>query len=177
MFCGMEIDVKENFDSAFTALELHEHGYSNNPADPGGETMYGITKRVAEARGYAGEMKDLPLDLAKSIAKAEYWDAIYCDELPSPLDFQVFDACYNSGQGRTLAWLEDACRIPRGGLSPKTAGANFPVIVFAYMDNPMQAVIRFDAYRLLFLDSLPTWPTFGRGWARRIAENLLRAAA
>jgi len=152
-----EESMRASFDAAFTALELHEGGYSNNPADPGGETMYGITARVARKHGYAGAMRDLPLDLAKSIAKAEYWDSVAGDELPDKLDFTVFDAAYNSGPERAEKWLGQARQ-------PAT-------------DDVDKIVMRFDAYRLLFLDSLPTWPSFGRGWARRIAENLLRAAA
>lgn len=150
--------MKENFDDAFTALIGNEGGYSNNPADPGGETMYGVTKRVAVKHGYAGAMKDLPLELAKSIAKAEYWDPCGCDDLADRVDFQVFDAAYNSGPDRAKEWLQQAWD-PLGGLDPE------------------KVIMRFDAYRLLFLDSLPTWPSFGRGWVRRIANNLLRAAA
>jgi lysozyme family protein len=151
--------MKENFDSAFAALELSEGGYSNNPADQGGETMYGITKRVAVKNGYTGDMHDLPLELAKSIAKAEYWDAVGGDELPTGLDFTVFDACYNSGQPRAKDWLVKA----------RYTGTETPAGI-----DPV--IMRFDAYRLLFLDSLPTWPSFGRGWAKRIANNLLRVA-
>jgi len=149
--------VKENFDDAFTALIGNEGGYSNNPADPGGETMYGVTKRVALKHGYTGAMRDLPLDLAKSIAKAEYWDPVGGDELPDKLDFQVFDASYNSGPERAEHWL---------GLAQQPA-----------TDDPEKLIMRFDARRLLFLDSLPTWPSFGRGWCTRIADNLLRAAS
>ena len=53
------------FDDAFTALELIEGGYSNDPQDPGGETMYGITARLARAYGYTGAMRDLPLIFAQ----------------------------------------------------------------------------------------------------------------
>lgn len=148
--------MKDNFETAFAALVENEGAYSNNPADPGGETMYGITKRVAVAHGYAGEMKDLPLELAKSIAKAEYWDAAHGDDLPSPLDFQVFDAAYNSGVERARGWVAQAAEPPT--------------------DDVDKLIMRFDAYRLLFLRSLPSWPSFGRGWIRRIAKNLLRAA-
>lgn len=169
--------MKENFDAAFTALIDNEGGYSNNPADPGGETMYGITKRVAEKNGYTGDMHDLPLDLAKSIAKAEYWDPLFLDGIDAPLDFQIFDASYNSGVEHAREWLELACQIPRGGLAYIVTGANFPAIVNAHADPNVDAIVmRFDAYRLLFLDSLPTWPNFGRGWCKRIAKNLLRAA-
>jgi len=36
-------------------------------------------------------------------------------------------------------------------------------------------VARFNAERLEFMTSLTTWPAFGKGWVRRVAENL-RAA-
>jgi len=148
--------LKENFDIAWAGLLKNEGGYSNNPADPGGETNFGITKRVALQHGYTGDMHDLPLELAKSIAKAEYWDSVGGDDLPAELDFQVFDASYNSGPSRAEKWLGQAQQ-------PLT-------------DDVDKIIMRFDAYRLLFLDSLPTWPSFGRGWAKRIAQNLLRAA-
>lgn len=35
-----------DFNEALNLLIAHEGGYSNHPSDPGGETMYGITKRV-----------------------------------------------------------------------------------------------------------------------------------
>ena len=40
------------FDTIFERLMKHEGGYVNHPNDPGGETMYGVTKRVANAQGY-----------------------------------------------------------------------------------------------------------------------------
>ena len=49
-----------------------EGGYSNNPNDSGGETMYGITKSVAVANGYKGAMKDLPISLAENIYYTQY---------------------------------------------------------------------------------------------------------
>ena len=36
-------------------------------------------------------------------------------------------------------------------------------------------VARFSGARLQLLADLPTWPSFGKGWARRVAENLLAA--
>src|SRR5690625_1688136 len=35
-----------------------EGAYSNNPADKGGETMYGITVSVARANGYSGRSEE-----------------------------------------------------------------------------------------------------------------------
>ena len=43
------------------------------------------------------------------------------------------------------------------------------------MADPQLLAKRFNGQRLRFMADLKTWPTFGRGWARRIADNLLGA--
>lgn len=49
-----------------------EGGYVNDPADAGGETMYGITAAVARANGYSGPMSALPRSLAVQIYSTRY---------------------------------------------------------------------------------------------------------
>lgn len=162
--------MQNDFEPAFAALMGNEGGFVANPADPGGATKYGISERVARANGYTGDMRDLPVESARQIARAEYWNPIHGDQLPSELAFQVFDACYNSGEQRAIKWLQQACgATPDGFLGIYTLGA-------IKAQDVDKLVMRFDAQRLLFLDSLPTFPTFGRGWCNRIANNLLRAA-
>lgn len=157
------------FDEAFTALIGNEGGYSNNPDDPGGETMWGITARVARSHGYTNPMRDLPLEAAKAIAKASYWDACECDALPPQVAFQVFDAVYNGGH--PARWLQQAAGVTvDGDIGPMTIAA-------VNAADPDDICMRFDAYRLIYMADLKTWPTFGKGWARRIANNLLRAAS
>ena len=63
------------FDQAFEKLLGHEGGFSDHPSDPGGATRYGITQRVARLNGYIGDMRELPIDKAKDIARREYWNA------------------------------------------------------------------------------------------------------
>lgn len=69
------------FEDFFADLLVVEGGYSNNPKDSGGETMFGITKAVAVAHGYQGDMKAMPKDVAKRIYKAQYWDALRLDDV------------------------------------------------------------------------------------------------
>lgn len=156
------------FDDAFTELMGNEGGYSNNPADPGGETMWGITKRVAVANGYTGAMQDLPQDTAKAIAKSEYWDRYSCDSFDPRIGFQVFDAAYNGGPA--ARWLQEAAEVqPDGVIGPVTIAA-------VSAADPLRIIMRLDSYRLTYLASLDTFPTFGRGWANRIAHILLLGA-
>lgn len=49
-----------------------EKGYVNNPSDRGGPTNYGITEIVARANGYAGDMKDLPVEFAQAVYSKRY---------------------------------------------------------------------------------------------------------
>jgi lysozyme family protein len=157
-----------SFDAAFAALMGNEGKYSNDPRDPGGETMWGVTARVARRYGYMGPMVDLPLDVAKAIAKAEYWDPYLCDQFDPRIAFQVFDAAYNGGH--PVKWLQQALGVTADGI----IGAQ--TIKAARSADPALVVGRFSASRLLYLTDLPTWPTFGRGWTRRIANNLLLGA-
>ncbi|WP_408494684.1 glycosyl hydrolase 108 family protein [Paraburkholderia sediminicola] len=65
--------------------------FSNNLADPGGERC-GASRRALRAAGYTGQMKDLPRDTPKAIAKTLYWDPLRLDELDARVAFQIFDA-------------------------------------------------------------------------------------
>ena len=56
-----------NFDTAFNKLLGIEGDYSDHPSDPGGKTRWGVTEAVAREVGYRGDMRDLPVDLAKRI--------------------------------------------------------------------------------------------------------------
>lgn len=154
------------FDEAFDLLLGHEGGYSNHPNDPGGETMWGITRRVALKEGYTGDMHVLPKELAKDIYRRKYWDAVKADSLPDALRFSVFDAAVNSGVQQAVRWLQVAVDVVDDGvLGPMTLQA-------AQRANGHRTAVKLNAERLDFMTSLPTWGQFGRGWARRIVGNL-----
>ena len=157
-----------NFDQAFERLLGHEGGYVDDPDDPGGETNWGITIAVARAEGYTGPMRDLPVAKAKDIYRAKYWAPVRADELPDSVRFDVFDAAVNHGVNQSAKWLQRAVGAnPDGVIGAMTVAA-------ARGAGPM-AVARFNGYRLQFYTDLGTWPKFGKGWARRVASNLLAA--
>jgi lysozyme family protein len=153
------------FDQAFDKLISHEGGYSNNPADPGGETQFGISKR-----SYPDvDIKALTLESAKAIYKRDFWDRAQCDGLPPAVAFQVFDAAVNSGIGQSIRFLQRAVGVvDDGSVGPMTMAA-------VQRRDGAEVVAHFNAERLDFMTRLSTWETFGKGWARRIAENLKEA--
>lgn len=157
-----------NFDKAFRELLESEGSYSNHPNDPGGETNWGVTVSVARASGYAGPMRDMPQEVAKDIYRRKYWRP-WMDTLPYSIAFQVFDASVNSGERQAAKWLQRAVGV-------KDDGVVGPVTLAAVgKADQVKLAALFCAARLEFLTSLPTWSTFGKGWARRIAGNLRKA--
>lgn len=156
-----------NFDQAFEKLIGHEGGYSNNPADPGGETMFGVTKTVARSWGYAGTMVDLPLNTAKEIYRTLYWNRSRAEDMPDAVRFDVFDTAVNSGVSQAAKLLQRAAGV-------KDDGAIGPITLAAIRAmDPQKLDKRFSGQRLRFMASLKTWPSFARGWANRIASNLI----
>ena len=158
-----------NFEQAFDRLLGHEGGFVDHPRDPGGATRWGITQRVAMAHGYHGSMRDFPVAEAKRIARVAYWDAVRADEMPDVVRFDLFDGAYNSGPVQAIKWLQRAAGADDDGkLGPKT-------LLAIRMADPLLLSKRFNGHRLRFLTDLRTWDAFGKGWARRIADNLLGA--
>lgn len=154
------------FDEAFDRLIGHEGGYVFSPSDPGGETRWGVTQRVARANGYSGSMRALPRETAKAIYRSEYWNAIQADKLPEALRFEVFDAAVNSGVKQAVIWLQGLAGVAQdGALGPVTLAA------VARLDGA-RAAAAYTGIRLQFMTDLPIWGMFGRGWARRLAANL-----
>lgn len=158
-----------NFEKAFEKLLGHEGGFVDHPRDPGGATRYGITQRVARAHGYQGEMRELPVAEARRIARIAYWDAVRADEVPDAVRYDLFDAAYHSGPEQATKWLQRAAGADDDGkLGPKT-------LLAVRMADPQLLAKRFNGHRLRFLADLKTWDDFGKGWARRVASNLLGA--
>jgi lysozyme family protein len=165
--------VAATYNAALARLLAHEGGYTNHPADPGGPTNFGITihdyRRYVKPNATAADVRAMRVEEAKAIYRCKYWSAMRCDELPAGLDYAVFDYAVNSGTGRVPKVLARLLGAPVDG---------------RMSDGLMAALRRRDASamigalcdeRLAFLRQLKTWPVFGGGWSRRVAE--VRSAA
>ena len=160
--------MNSNFEASLAHVLQSEGGFVNNPADPGGMTNLGCTKAVwEEFVGHPVSEADMrgltPADVAP-LYKRKYWDKVSGDDLPAGLDYSVFDAAINSGPGRAAKWLQEAVGVEADGAIGKgtlAAVAAFDVqeLIKAYNDK-----------RLGFLQGLPTFGTFGKGWTNRVAS-------
>ena len=160
--------MNSNFEAALAHVLKSEGGYVNNPADPGGMTNLGCTKAVwEEFVGHPVSEADMrgltPADVAP-LYKRKYWDKVSGDLLPSGLDYAVLDAAINSGPGRAAKWLQEVAGVAADG-------AIGPATLTAVNAKPVQDMFaQYNDKRLQFLESLPTWATFGKGWGARVAS-------
>lgn len=155
-----------DFETAFHELLGHEGGYVNHPLDPGLETKWGVTVKVARAAGYRGQMRDFPVDMAKAIYRRDYWDAVKADQLPAVVRYAVFDAAVNSGVRQSVRWLQRAVGAAEDGvIGPRT-------LALVNAADPHKLKDKLLGVRLKFMTDLPAWQAFGKGWARRIASLL-----
>jgi lysozyme family protein len=160
--------MNQNWQKALEAVLHHEGGFVNHPKDPGGMTNLGCTKAVWEEwTGHTVDEKAMrcltPADVSP-LYKRKYWDKVAGDELPTGIDYCCFDTAINSGPGRAIKLLQGCVgTVVDGALGPKTLAA-------VRASNQSELVQAYAQARLAFLQSLPTWDTFGKGWGRRVKE-------
>ena len=167
--------MKSTFEYAMRLLLRHEGGFANHPKDPGGMTNLGVTKNAWEAHtgkpASEADMRALTPQAVQPVYKARYWDAIRGDDLPHGLDYCLFDCAVNSGPGRAI-------KLAQYVLHQKVDGIFGRKTLAAILEaEPVEFIEDYNQRRLDFLKSLPTWETFGNGWARRVSEVELEAKA
>ena len=163
-----------NWKRSFELMLKSEGGYVNHPSDPGGRTNLGVTQRVWEQwvgrESNEKEMRSLTPAMVEPLYKRKYWDACKCDDLPEGLDYLVFDFAVNAGPGRSIKTLQTAVgTTPDGIIGPKTLAAVRAV-------DPHELIEKFSIAKIEFYESLPTFPTFGRGWLNRVADVKVKAS-
>jgi lysozyme family protein len=145
------IMTAENFQACLAFTLKYEGGGSNDPRDPGGRTMEGVTQATYDAcraKKALGRRDVFAMSAAErdEIYRHEYWDLVNGDVLRAGEDLCVFDFAVNSGVARARAisavWRKSAVVDAIGGIC---------------------------ARRLSFLHALRTWRYFGTGWGRRVA--------
>lgn len=91
-----------------------EGGYSNNSDDPGGETMWGVTKENARLFGYLGAMKDMPRATAVAIYSAMFVSGPHFDlilKISAPIAAVLVDTGVNMGVHIASGFLQRSLNI------------------------------------------------------------------
>ena len=166
--------MMSRFDACFHEVMLREGRYGNDPDDPGGETHYGISARVARSHGY--EPGEINIPTAKSIYRSDYWDVFDLDAIGSgELAFEIFDTAVNLGPARSIEILQRAINILNianlevdGSYGPLTWDAVRKTERLAYARHLVAAMngLQFDYYVELSAYR-PQMQKFLRGWMLR----------
>lgn len=155
--------MKGNFEYFWNFLKFWEKEYVNNPSDPGGLTIWGISykshpKEVEMLnRLYKEGKKNQVETIARGITKKLYWDALSCDSLTDKLDIVIADTSFLQGIGVAKQVLKETARDYLSYYKVRN-----------YTEESMFLVAllkRFD-----FLDDIrpALYEKFGRGWSKRI---------
>ena len=160
----------DRFNRCLVEVLKHEGGYVDHKKDPGGATNLGVTKRVWEE--WVGhevtkdEIKALTRDDVKPLYRKKYWDVCRCDDLPAGLDYVVFDIAVNLGPRQAAKFLQSAVGATADGI----IGNGTITCVKRSTLSVKELIDTICNRRELFYKSLPTFPTFGRGWLKRNDE-------
>jgi lysozyme family protein len=114
-------------------------------------------------------MKALTPEDVKPLYKHNYWDRVKGDNLPSGLDWALFDWAVNSGSGRAARSIQRIVGVEAdGGIGPLTLTAIGDFEVKYLLD-------KLHYSRQSFYESLDDFQYFGNGWSRRNNETYEQA--
>jgi len=170
-----------NWKQAFEQMLASEGGFTDDERDNGnklpdgrkGSTMLGVTQfnweqHIGHQVTHDQMRKLTPADV-EPLYKKTYWDAVSADELPSGIDYLVFDMGVNAGPGRSIKLLQSAVGVPAdGGLGPITMKAVLAA-------DPVELIEKFSQEKEAFYRSLASFKDFGKGWLNRVAAVKVKA--
>jgi lysozyme family protein len=150
------------FEACMPFVFEEEGGYADHPADPGGETNFGISKRQYPDL----DIRALTRDQAMAIYRRDYWDAFRCDELPIGMDLMMFDAAVQHQPKTAVSLIQRAVGAAVDGMiGPATLGA-------ARAADLEKAIIRYFIARAGLYTNLITADAskaaFRDGWFARL---------
>lgn len=173
--------MSHNLDEALDHLLAEEGGWSDNPNDRGGKTMWGVTQATYSSyRKKIGKPSQSVRLITKGECRAlyttEYWEASGCHKLPWPISYLVFDAAVNSGPSRGVKWMQAGLGLkPDGQVGQQTISA----ATTAVQEGDSTKILAIVDARVEFLARLvqgtPSQATFLLGWWRRTLRVLGRA--
>lgn len=155
----------DTFSRALAFVLAHEGGYTDDPRDPGGETNFGICKRVYPDL----DIKALTRDAAEVIYQRDYWHAARCGGMPPAVAVMHFDCTVNQGPTAAAKMLQVAAGVtPDGVIGPKTLAA-------VRAADTRKLVTEYAARRAMRYASTNGVNVFGLGWMRRLTACLALA--
>ena len=163
-------------DRLSTALEFTlrwEGGYVNHPADPGGATNKGVTKKVYDSYRHGkglspNDVRSITDTEVHDIYKNGYWARANCPILAVDLDTVQFDTAVNMGVGRAIKFIQKSTGcVADGAWGPKTAaavaGCDLGKTLKVYCDTR-------EAFYGGLVRRRPKMKVFMKGWMNRLND-------
>lgn len=187
--------MKENFIPSlrFVLDPRIEGKFSNNPLDRGGPTNQGVTLRTLKdyhaKYGYGDFDNDGDIDTADIILcdepdevapiyKRLFWDKVSGDDLPTALDYIIFDSAVNHGSYNAGKLLQRALNrgfaglLVDGWIGPKTLEA----VPSLDTDSLIADVLRErDVFYRKIVACDPKQEVFFKGWMNRLSQVAVNA--
>ena len=147
--------MADYFIAAVSIVLVAEGVFSDDAKDPGGETVYGI------ARAAHPDLLPWPpsKDEAIEVYRTEYWQKNRCGDLPWAWALVLFDGCVNQGS---------VVKLAQTTLGLRADGVVGDATIDAMRIAPAELLNLFFAGRALAYMALSGFPTFGKGWLKRL---------
>jgi hypothetical protein len=163
------------FEAALAFTLAQEGGWSDDPHDPGGATMHGITLVTFRAwrnnpAATKDELRVISDDEVAGIYQTNYWNIVNGDALPPGIALSVFDAGVNTGPRTAAHQLQSLLGVQVDGVvGPITLAAAKAADLATFL--PRLAMVQSQHYA-----ALPDFPRYGNGWINRVHARLEAAS-
>lgn len=168
--------MDRNFKECLKEVLKHEGGWADNPKDPGGATMKGVTltnfRKFVNPKASKEDLRKITNAQIETVYRRFYWDAVNGASLPDGVDMAVFDYAVNSGPSRAAKALQKLVAVSQdGAIGPATIAAvskkDNADVVNDVCDERLAFMKRAKGSAGSLKGKL-LWPTFGKGWQRRV---------
>ena len=181
-----------NFEKCQNFVLKWEGGLTDDAADSGGLTKYGVSwaylkdiekSRPSVLRDILGTgtvtrqtIKDLTKDQAWRLFKYSFWDPFKLDEMPLAVALCAYDCNVNHGAGNAMRIIQRAANMLPSVMPKLSVDGKFGPKTRAAMNHLAcpSGIAAIAAKRQSFYDSIvanrPSQRVFIRGWTRRCSD-------
>ena len=181
------------FDKAFQITLGHEGGYSNDPNDPGGETIYGVARKKnpnwegwALLDNFKKDSNNFPknaladssvMSHVKALYKKNYWDVHHLDAMNSQeIANEMFDTGINLGPGKASLFLVSALNLLNRGAKDyadiQEGNITTAVALVNNHKRPQNVLKALNGFQFMHYYNItknnPTFELYFNGWLNRV---------
>lgn len=175
---------ESTFHKALKVIFEHEGFYSDDPDDRGGETIWGITKRVARSYGYKKQMILMPREIAEQIYRERYWDAMDLESVTNinpEIAIEMMECGVNMGCSIAISFLQKSLNALNRGKGRNLAtdgviGKNTLKVLRGLPDKDFSTVVKMQnalqgSRYITLAQRNKSLKKFVRGWFKRVLIN------